>query len=231
MRRICSYPTIALAITCMALPALFDQSLLAQTRAKRKTAEPRYEFGGGVSGSFYTAKDISNTNGSVKAGFKPGIGASMWLGNDMYELISGELRYDYTRQDMKLDGSGGKPVLGSHSHAVHYDIHFHFAERNAKIRPYVLAGGGVKMYQGTGNTASIQPMMNIAVLTATSDLKPMFTFGAGVKVKLNERFMLRFEFRDNISAFPKKLITPVRAEGGDGLVHNFLPTGGISLVF
>lgn len=231
MRWNCTLPKIALAILCMALPGLFDQTLMAQSRGNRKSAEPRYEFGGGISGSFYTGKDISNTNGSVKAGFKPGFGASLWLGNDMYELISGELRYDFTRQDMQLEGNGANPTLGSHSHAVHYDLHFHFAERNAKIRPYVLAGGGVKVFHGSGNTRSVQPLMNIAVLTPTSELKPMFTFGAGVKVRLNSRFQLRVEIRDNVTAFPSKLITPVRAEGASGLMHNFLPTGGLSLIF
>jgi hypothetical protein len=42
---------------------------------------------------------------------------------------------------------------------------------------------------------------------------------------------LRLEFRDHLTRFPKKLITPNRSTGGDGWINNFAPTAGLSVLF
>jgi hypothetical protein len=156
---------------------------------------------------------------------------SVWVGHHMYPKVSGELRYDLMRNDMALNGTGARATFGAESHAIHYDIHYHFAERGAKTRPYVLVGGGVKMFRGTGTERAFQPLSQIAVLTKTTEVAGLLTFGAGVKVQLSDRVLLRLEIRDNLTRFPKKVITPNRGSGGDGWIHNFLPTAGVSLLF
>lgn len=199
--------------------------------AQGKSAEPRYEIGGGIVGSFYDKKSFTSAGGNVDAGFEGGFGASAWLGNEMYPKVSGELRYDYLRNEMKLEGAGGKATFGGDSHAIHYDIHFHFADRRAKTRPYVLAGAGIKLFRGTGAERAFQPLSQIAVLTHTTELTPLVTFGAGIKMQLSERVSLRLEFRDNLTRFPKKVIAPNRGSGGDGWLNNFAPTAGLSVLF
>jgi hypothetical protein len=196
-----------------------------------QTAEPRYEIGGGVVGSFYDKKTFTSTVGNADAGFSSGFGASAWLGHHMYPKLSGEIRYDFSRNDMFLEGTGARATFGGQSHAVHYDLHFHFADISSKMRPFVLAGGGVKLFQGTGAERAFQPLSQIAVLTKTTEMAGLLTFGAGIKMKLSEKVMLRLEFRDNLTRFPKKVIAPNRGSGGSGWINNFAPTAGISLLF
>jgi hypothetical protein len=149
----------------------------------------------------------------------------------MYPKISGEIRYDFLRNDMKLEGSGSKATFGSDSHAVHYDGLFHFTDTTSKVRPFVLAGGGMKLFRGTGAERAFQPLSQIAVLTHTTELTGLLTFGVGLKMQLSDRVSLRLEFRDNLTRFPKKLIAPNRGTGGEGWLNNFAPTGGVSLLF
>ena len=194
-------------------------------------AEPRYEFGGGVVGSFYDKKTFTSTAGNAAAGFDKGLGASVWIGHHMYPKLSGEIRYDFLRNDMTLEGAGAKASFGGDSHAVHYDIHFHLTAIGSKFRPFVLAGGGVKMFRGIGQERSFQPLSQIAVLTRTTELAGLVTFGVGVKVQLTDRVLLRLEFRDNLTRFPKKVIAPNRGSGGNGFLNNFAPTAGVSVLF
>lgn len=219
--------TLAISIF---LPMLLSLST-SVAWAQGKSTEPRYELGGGVVGSVYDKKTFTSTGGNADAGFEGGYGASAWLGNQMYPKVSGELRYDYLRNEMKLEGSGGKATFSGDSHAIHYDIHFHFADRRAKARPYVLAGGGVKVFRGIGEERAFQPLSQIAVLTHTTELTPLITFGAGVKFQISERVSLRLEFRDNLTRFPKKVIAANRGTGGDGWLNNFAPTAGLSILF
>jgi hypothetical protein len=149
----------------------------------------------------------------------------------MYPKLSGEIRYDFLRNDMKLEGSGAKATFGGDSHAIHYDVHFHFTDSQSRVRPFVLAGGGVKMFRGTGTERAFQPLSQIAVLTHTTELAGLITFGVGVKMQLTEKVLLRLEFRDNMTRFPKKVIAPNRGSGGDGWVQNFAPTAGVSVLF
>lgn len=218
---------LAIQILLPILMLLSSSGAWAQSRPDG----PRYEFGGGVVGSFYDKKTFTSTSGSADGGFAPGYGASVWVGNQMYPKISGEMRYDYLRNDMTLEGSGGKATFGGDSHAVHYDLHFHFRDTSSKIRPFIMVGGGVKVFRGIGEERAYQPLSQIAVLTQTSQITGLVTFGFGVKMKLSNRALLRLEFRDNMSQFPTKLIAPNRSTGGDGWTNNFAPTVGLSVLY
>ena len=105
---------------------------------------------GGVGGSFYTTQDFKNAAGAAKAGLSDGLAASFWLGNNSSSLIGGELRYDYENSDLHLSSGGTSASFGAQTHAFHYDFLLHFAPRGSRIRPFVAAGGGVKLYRGTG---------------------------------------------------------------------------------
>lgn len=199
--------------------------------AQGSQSGPRYEAGAGVVGSFYDKKTFTSPGGNADAGFDRGYGASAWLGHHMYSTISGEIRYDYLRNIMSLSGAGSRATFGGESHAVHYDLHFHLAPSGSKVRPFVLAGGGAKLFRGTGQERAFQPLSQIAVLSHTTEVAGLITFGVGVKIRLTERVLLRLDFRDNLTRFPKKVIAPNRGSGGNGWLHNFAPTAGVSLLF
>jgi opacity protein-like surface antigen len=213
----------------VALLAAFSPNAIAQEGGWRSDA--RYEFGGAIGGSFYDSKTLSGPGGSADAGFENGVAGSIWLGHQMYPKISGEIRYDIAANDLKLNGGNTNVNFSGRTHAIHYDLHFHLNKASAKLRPYIIAGGGIKIYEGTGTETIYQPLSTIALLTKTSELKGMLTFGVGVKVAVTHRVSVRLEFRDNLSPFPSKVIMPNQSKGADGWLNDFMPMAGISLVF
>ncbi len=210
------------------------QTAMAQLSQKSKSSantEAQYEVGGGFGESFYQSKSLTSTTATGDAGFNNGIAISAWIGNNMYKKLSGEFHYDYQMNDLKLSSGGTNVTFGGKSHGFHYDVLYHFTDTKAKVRPYVLAGGGFKLYQGTGTESAYQALNKFAVLTNTSELKPMVTFGGGVKFALSSHISLRLEVRDNMSPFISKIILPVNGASPSGWMNNFVPLIGISYVF
>jgi hypothetical protein len=191
----------------------------------------KYEFGAGGAFSYYTSQEIRSSRGNASVGLKPGFGASAWLGHNMYRKISGEVHYDFGKNDLKMDSSAGNVSFGAHSHALHYDLLFHTADTGAKVRPYFLVGGGAKLYRGTGRERAYQPGGDIAVLTRTYETKGLLTFGGGVKFNPSPRLSLRVELRDNVTQFPREVIAPVNGVISGDWIHNFVALFGAAVVF
>ena len=210
---------------------VFGQQARAQTSRPTGLDEQRFEFGGGIGGSFGTSKSITGSGGTADAFLPRGLAGSIWLGHNMYRLVGGEFRYDLETGDYKLKGSGQEVSFGGRSHSVHYDVHVHFSPLGSKLRPYVLAGVGVKRYSGTGAERAFQPLSRVAVLSATNELKAMMTFGAGLKLSIGRNLNLRLEFRDTMTPFPGKIILPTTGGNPGGWVHDLTPLVGLSYVF
>ncbi len=207
------------------------QTAMAQLSKKVSNSEPKFEIGGGVGESFYQSKSLKSSVTSGDAGFNNGLAGSFWIGNNMYDKLSGEFHYDYQMNDLKLYAGGTNLTFGGKSHAFHYDLLYHFTRRSAKVRPYVLVGGGFKLYQGTGTESAFQALNKLAILTKTDEIKPMVTFGGGLKFALSQHISLRLEVRDNMTPFPAKVILPVNGANPSGWLNNFVPLIGISFVF
>lgn len=191
----------------------------------------KFEFGLGGGGSFYTSREVTNPRGTADAGFKFGPAATVFLGHNSGDVLGGEIRYSYLRNDLKLDGTGGEAKFGGDAHALHYDLLFHTARRGASIRPYVAVGGGMKYFRGTGTEVLVQPLQNIALLTKANEYTGMVTFGAGVKMRLNNKLAFRIDVRDYFSPFPKKVITPNAGSTVGGWIHNIVPTASIVFTY
>jgi len=199
------------------------------------TAEPgwaqKWELGAGGGGSFYKSQTVTNGPANGSAGFSNGFVATAILGQNLYRHLSGEIRYTYGRNDLKLASGGAKATFAGQSHALCYEFLVHSAPVAAKVRPYVAAGGGFKMYQGTGTETAYQNLSNLALLTKTQEWKGLLTFGGGVKVQVSRRALLRVEFRDYITQFPKEVIAPSPGAKLSGWLHDFIPMVGITFRF
>jgi outer membrane protein W len=192
----------------------------------------KWEFGGGVGGGFYTSQTVKNERaGNATAKFEPGLAAGAWLSNNIGNRWGGEIRYDYQRSGMQLSGNGGSASFAAISNAIHYNFQYHFADREAKVRPFVSFGAGFKVYHGTGTEVAVQPLSRIALLTRTNDARPMAVFGGGVKAKLGERFGIRVAVYDFLTPFPSKAIAPNTGSSVGGWIHDFVPMFGISYLF
>ncbi len=199
------------------------------------TAQPgwaqKWEFGAGGGGSFYKSQTVTNGPVSASAGFSNGFVGTAVLGQNLYPRISGEIRYTYGRNDLELKSGGTKVGFAGQSHAIHYEFLFHSAPAGAKVRPFVAVGGGVKIYQGTGTETVTQGLSNLALLTKTSEAKPLVTFGGGVKAQISKRALLRVEVRDYFTQFPKKVIAPNRGTTVGNWIHNIVPMVSLTFLF
>jgi hypothetical protein len=191
----------------------------------------KWEVGFGAGGSFLTSETITNPAGNASATRDPGLALSAWLDNNIGSgLFGGELRYDHEMGDLKLSSGGTTVKFGSQSNAIHYDFIYNFASSESAVRPFILAGGGVKWFSGTGTEQVYQPLSNIAVFSDVRDLKPLVSVGAGVKFNIAKSTLLRLEVHDYLTPFPGKLIAPVNGSVG-GWLQDFVVMAGLSFAF
>ncbi len=208
----CVWFALALASACMA-------------------QEHDWEVGGAVGYGLMRNATISNASGSVSAGMDNRFAAGAVIGQDLYQHFGGEVRYTFRDNDLVLKSGGQKVNMDGDSHLIHYDLLFHALGKSSRIRPFAAAGGGVRIFRGTGHEYVSQPFRDFALLTKTSEIKPLISVGGGVKVSLTEHAAIRVDFRDYISPFPEKLFATVSGAKIRGWLNDFVPLAGISFVF
>lgn len=192
-------------------------------------AETELELGALGLISDYRSVSVSGPGGA-SGKVAPGLGFSggFVLGQNMSDRWGGEFRYLYFRNDLQLSSGGQDASLGAQSHAVHYDVLYYLADPDARVRPYIAGGGGVKHYQGTGTEDPFQPLSSLALLTKTSESKLMGDFGVGVKFRVGRRAVFRVEFRDYVTGVPKEVIAAAPGANLDGILHQWAPLFGIT---
>ena len=191
----------------------------------------KWEVGVAGGGSFYTSQTITNPAGNADAGLAKGFAASGWLGNNVSNLIGGELRYDYEHSGLRLSSGGTSVNFGGMTNAIHYDFLLHLAPSESPVRPFLAAGAGVKVYSGTGTEQPFQPLSNIALLTKTQEVKPLVSVGAGIKFALAKNALLRVEVHDFLTPFPQSVIAPNAGSKVGGWLSDFVVMAGLSFGF
>jgi hypothetical protein len=190
-----------------------------------------WEFGGSGGFGFLSNVSARNSIGTATTGFQPGAAFGAVLTQNMYDRLSGEVRYTYRMSDLRITGGGQEAKFKGLAHVVHYDVVYHTAKRSAAVRPFVAVGGGMKMFRGTGKEAPYQPLSEFAILTRTQQVQPVLSFGAGTRIQLSPRVVLRIEFRDYFTRFPDRVIEPVPGTTLKGWLHDITPLIGISYTF
>ncbi len=180
--------------------------------------EPEWEVGAAAGFGFMRNATISNPTGIV-------------IGQDRYQHFGGEVRYTFRDNDLVLKGAGQKVNMDGNSHLVHYDLLYYALGKSSRIRPFAAAGGGIRLFGGTGHETADQPFSDFALLTRTTQVKPLISVGAGVKVRLTNHTAIRVDFRDYISPFPENLFVTAPAAKIRGWLNDFVPLVGVSYVF
>ncbi|MGH9659014.1 MAG: hypothetical protein ACRD96_10755 [Bryobacteraceae bacterium] len=189
------------------------------------------EIGVVAGGGFYTKGSVTSPAGTGDVGFKSGAAVGAIFGHNQYRYLGGELRYEWLPGDQKVSSSGTEATFSSESHAIHYDFLVHFRPVESNIRPFVAAGAGVKVYRGTGKETATQPLSRLALLTHTLETKGLGVWGAGIKAKIAPAVLLRVEFRDFITPFPRQIIAPSIGAKISGILHHFVPMAGLTFTF
>ncbi len=205
--------------------------VLATPAAGQRLSNMTGEAGLGGAGSFYNSRPVQGARGEARAGFRAGPAGSAWIGHDMYARVGGEFRYAFGQNHLRLRHGGSAVSFKALSHAVHYDLLVYATPRNHRVRPFAAVGAGVKGYQGTGSEAAYQPLQEFALLTRTSQWKPMLSLGGGLKFAMGRRAYFRFEVRDYLTPFPEEVITPSPGNRVGGWVHNLTPLAGVGFRF
>jgi hypothetical protein len=137
----------------------------------------------------------------------------------------------YHDGDTFLTAGSVTGTVQAQSHTLTYDVLFHFKPRASRIRPFVAGGVGAKYYDTKGPTPVPQPLPKIAGLTSQSQWTPVYDFGGGVRVRIQEHFSVRGDLRDYITVFPSHLFAPVANATTRGIFHQITPMFGLGVNF
>lgn len=190
-----------------------------------------WEFGAVGGGSFLPGVPVSGSAGSATAGFQPGFVAGAFVGQNLYRHLSGEIRYEFFDNGMKLSSGGTTAQFSAMEHAVHYDLLWHTARKESAVQYFAAAGVGMKIFRGTGTEAAYQPLSQYGYFTKTQVVKPMASVGAGLKYRIGDRLYIRAELRDFITPFPTQLITPAPGNKFGSILQDLVPMVGIEYMF
>ncbi|PWU09448.1 MAG: hypothetical protein C5B51_06220 [Terriglobia bacterium] len=209
---------------------LLRAGFLIASTALVATAQ-QYEFGGIGGAGFLSNVGVSGVAGAATTGFRTGAVAGAFLAHNSYRHIGGEFRYSWMQSNLHIQSGGSEATFAGQAHVVHYDVILHTNRRESKREFFVAFGGGMKVFRGTGQEAAYQPLSQYGYFTKTTVLKPMASIGAGMKYSLTPRLVLRTEFRDYITAFPKDLIAPAPGVQFGSILQDIVPMVGLSYLF
>jgi hypothetical protein len=179
-------------------------------------------------GAFLPGVPVQGAPVPVTAGLGPGAVAGAFFGQDLYTHWSGEIRYLFELRNLRLASGGASASFSGRAHLLQYELQYQLRPRSERVRPFLAAGGGMKLFQGTGDENAYQPLMQYAWLTRTQELKPLLTVGAGVKFYVARRMILHLDLRDQITGLPSRTIAPAPGMAIKGWLHDFVPTAGLS---
>ena len=189
-----------------------------------------YELGGAIGYGFYRDGTIYSPAGSVEAGIRNRFAASWVFGEDLYRHVSGEVRYLYHDGHPFLFSGGVKSDIQGQSHAFDYALLFHAAKRERRLRPFFTLGAGAKGYVIAG-PAPAQALPGVAALTTTDEWKFLVVVGAGVKYRLRNHVLVRFDLLDYMTGFPRRQIAPAEGNTARGIFQQITPLFGASYWF
>jgi len=190
-----------------------------------------WEVSGSAGYGVFHNVNVNNSSASGTAGFDSGVVFGAALTNRVSRWVSGEARYTYNSDDLKVTSGSVTAKASAASHAIHYDVLIHATSAESRIRPFLAAGAGVKLYRGTGAEPAYQPLGNLVVLTHTNEAQPLVSVGGGVKFLISRRAILRFDVRDYATPVPTSLLaTPPNSRTG-GWIHDLAFMVGVGAGF
>jgi opacity protein-like surface antigen len=208
-----------------------ERGLVAALLCVSACAAQSYEVGGNIGYGLYRSVRVNAPGAQAEAGIRNRFAAGALIAEDMYDYISGEIRYLYQDGDPFLSAGSLEANIQGQSHTLNYDVLFHFKDVDQKLRPFVAVGAGVKYYRASGPEPRPQPLASVASLVHTDEWCFTADVGFGLKYRIRRRVVVRAEFRDYITRFPKKLFSPAPGGTDRGLFQMFTPMVGVGYLF
>jgi opacity protein-like surface antigen len=192
--------------------------------------QPR-EIGADFGYGIYRDGTIFSDAGTAQAGVRNRFAAGIVLGYEFSTYVSGEFHYLYHDGHPFLQAPGVKADIQGQSHALTCDLLFHFKTAAHRWRPYLDGGAGAKQYAIAGPEPFPQPAPQFASLTTNDVWKTVFSVGGGLKFRPRSHVLLRAEFRDYLTTFPRTQIVPAPHNTARGIFQQFTPLFGAAYTF
>jgi hypothetical protein len=191
----------------------------------------QWEFGGTLGYGWNRSVRVNGAGAEASAGIQNRFVAGAVVGEDLYEHISGEIRYLYQDGDPRLVFGNTRVQVQGQSHTFVYDMLFHVRDPFRKLRPFVAVGAGGKLYRITGPAPGSQPLGQFATLAKDDEWRFVTSIGVGVKYRVHPNVLVRADFRDYITPFPRRVFVPAEGATDRGLFQQFTPMIGVSYWF
>ena len=191
----------------------------------------QYEIGADIGYGIYRDGTIFSSTQSLQAGIRNRFAAGLVFGYEFSDYVSAELQYLYHDGHPFLQGAGIKSDIQGNSDAATYNVLFHFHKRDRAWRPFVEGGMGAKGYIIAGPAPFPQPIPEVASLTTNDVWKVVFVAGGGISWRPMPHVLLRGEFRDYMTTFPRQQIVPAPHNTARGIFQQFTPLFGASYTF
>jgi hypothetical protein len=214
------------ATLVLTLAILFSSACFAQ----------QWEIGALGGYGWYNDATISNPFGSadVTIASKGAVGAV--FGQNMYKHIGGEVRWLLIFGGPELKANGITLSRPGFSNLVHYDLLVHITSDEARFRPFIAGGAGVRVFSVSSRRDFFppppgSPLAGFAILKPEDQAKPLISAGAGLKCRITHGLQLRFDFRAYMTPVPDDVFRRVGRSDFHGWLTNFVPTLGVSYLF
>jgi opacity protein-like surface antigen len=191
----------------------------------------QYEIGANIGYGFYRDGSIYSAYGTAQAGIRNRFAAGIVLGDEFSKYVSAEFHYLYHDGHPFLQAPGVNSDIQGNSDSLTCDLLFHFRTREHRWRPFLAGGSGAKEYVIAGPEPFPQPIPQIASLTTNDIWKVVFSVGGGLKFRPMPHMLLRAEFRDYLTTFPRQEIVPAPHNTARGVFEQFTPLFGVSYTF
>jgi len=191
----------------------------------------QWEFGALGGGQFLSNVSANGSIGNATAGFAPGAAFGVFVGNNLNRSLSGEIRYEYLQNDLRLASSRQTAQFDGVAHAIHYDVVYHTQRKESNVQFLAAIGGGMKVFRGTGAEQAYQPLSQFGYFTRTQAIKPMISLGGGFTYRLSNHLFLRAEVRDFITPFPTAVLTPAPGVQFGSVLQDLVPMVGLSYIY
>jgi hypothetical protein len=191
----------------------------------------QYEIGASIGYGIYRNGTIFSDSGSAQAGIRNRFAAGIILADDFSNYVAAQFRYLYHDGHPFLQAPGVKADIQGQSDALTTELLFHFKKRDQRWRPYLAGGIGAKEYIVAGPEPFPQPIPQIASLTTNDVWKVVFTAGGGINYRLIPHMLLRAEFLDYMTTFPRGQIVPAPHNTARGVFQQLTPLFGASYTF
>jgi hypothetical protein len=190
-----------------------------------------WEIGGAAGYGWYRDVRVNGAGTEASVGIRNRFTAGAVITEDLYDRLSGEIRYMYHDGDPFLSLNGKTANMQGQSHSFTYNLLVHTKPHDENLRPFISVGAGGKYYRTTGPEPNPQPGPGVATLVSANEWKLLVSVGVGVTYKFANHLLLRADFRDDITPFPKGLFVPAAGATDRGLFQQFTPTVEIGYWF